>query len=292
MAVIIILFVHVILCILFTYIKRKNKNLKNENILPIVYAVPFFGALCLLILIIKEKKGDLGQQDFMHEQSSIMQALYKRIEVEEDMDMQVVPLEEAILINDSKVRHSLMINILHKNPNEYINILKRASSSDDTEVTHYASTMMMEIMTEYEKNLQQYEKKHKNHELDDEELREYILYLDEFIKSGLVSGNIQLLYEKRLLEIIEEYLKNHENAGKILFISIEICLNTGENEKAYSMLEKAIKKYPNDERLYRLLGHYYDKTNNMDAMKKMIEKIKSENIYLSQSGREWLEFWS
>ena len=62
-----------------------------------------------------------------------------------------------------KVRHSLMLDILHKNPNEYIAILQKARNSDDTEVTHYATTMMMEIQTEYEKKLQQYEKTYKEH---------------------------------------------------------------------------------------------------------------------------------
>ena len=33
-------------------------------------------------------------------------------EVEENADMQVVPLEEALLVNDAKVRHSLMVSVI------------------------------------------------------------------------------------------------------------------------------------------------------------------------------------
>ncbi len=258
--------------------------------MPIVYAVPFFGALCLLCRVRTERKCELGKRAIGLEKDSIMKGRFKKIQVEDNDDLQVVPLEEALLVNNAKVRHSLMLNILHKNPNEYLEILQRASNSNDMEVTHYATTMMMEILTEYEKNIQKYDIDYKKNG-DVEILKEYILYLDEFIKSKLISGNIEIIYRRRLADLIAEYARKKDNIGKIIFINIENNLMLGENQKAFELLETAKEKYSYDERIYRLYGHYYDNVRDYNSLKEMISEIKQKNMYFSKAGREWLTFW-
>ena len=290
--VISLLVIHVEICIFITLAYKRERGLHGEAILPIVYAVPVFGALCFLMRIWIEEKRHLGEKDIAHDFSDVMKGRYQKIEVEENSDMQVVPLEEALLVNDAKVRHSMMLNILHKNPNEYIGMLQRASNSDDMEVTHYATTMMMEIMTEYEKKLQEYEKLYQKNPADQKMLREYILYLNEFIHSKLATGNIERIHRKNLAKLLEEYLSGREQAGKLIFISIENYLLLEENERAQELLEQAKKEYSDDERVYRLYGHYFHSIRDYESIQKMVSYIKEHNIYLSHEGRDWLTFWS
>ena len=37
-----------------------------------------------------------------------------------------------------------MMKLLHANPEQYVELLKRVTLSDDVELTHYASTSMMD----------------------------------------------------------------------------------------------------------------------------------------------------
>lgn len=288
--VFVILLLHIALCVHIFYVKKKDKILRSQNIMPFVCAVPFFGAVCFSICAWKGKNHLLGNLDSDMKQKDILKGRYQRIEVDEDADIQVVPLEDALLVNDAKVRHSLMLDILHKNPNEYIGILQKARNSDDAEVTHYATTMMMEILTEYEKRLQEYDQEyHKS--MQGERLREYILYLQEFIGTGLVSGSIERLYRERLRDLLKSYFAISKKAGKMIFISIENYLWLGDVQMASEQLQLAGKEYPQDERMFMLYGEYFDQIRDYQSMKKMIAYMKSHHIYLSREGREWFSFW-
>ncbi len=293
---IILLIVHVIICILAWLAKRGDDSLVLENLMPIVIAVPFFGALAFalryrMVKKAKAKRREIGLEDF-----NVITGHYKRIEVDDNADVEVVPLEEALAVNDSKTRHSLMLNILHGSPEEHIDMLQKARNSNDTEVTHYATTMMMEILTDYETNLQNYEKRRSEEkeygdETDKNLLKEYIEYLNRFIESGLVSGAIEREYRQRLASLCEEYEQSGESMGRLIFISIRNYLQLGDNDNARVHLQRAAEEYRNDERVLLLYGQYFDGMHDYASIHNMITYIDENDIYLSREGREWIEFW-
>lgn len=291
--VMILILLHIVVCIVVTFHRKHVASVRRENVMPLVYAVPFFGAVCYGVRLYEDRRHRLGGRDTDMKPKDIMKGRYQRIQVEENEQEQVVPLEEALLVNDAKVRHSLMLDILHKNPNEYIAILQKARNSDDTEVTHYATTMMMEIQTEYEKKLQQYEKTYKEHK-DEAFLREFILFLQEFIDSGLLSGNIVTVYRKRLGSLLTDYfaLRGSNKKGRLIFTAIENDLILENNEEAGELLQQAALEYPVDERLYMLYGHYYDNIRDYASFQNMLDTIRKNGIYLSHEGKEWLSFWN
>ena len=78
---------------------------KNElkSLMPIVFAVPVFGALCLLVRLAGEKGRWIGTRTIGLEQGSVMTGQYMQIQVKEDGCKELVPLEEELLVNDNKV---------------------------------------------------------------------------------------------------------------------------------------------------------------------------------------------
>lgn len=282
---------HIAVCAWIRQIHLKKEKQHRDNILPLVYAVPVFGVLCYGLGLYLEQKNRLGKREIDHNNGSLLTGKYQKIEVSEDVDAQVVPLEEALVMNNEAVRHNLMIHILNKNPQDSLEMLQKARNSSDTEVTHYATTMMMEILTEYEKKLQEYEKQYQikpTREL----LREYILYMQEFIHSKLISGNVETVYRQKMAVLIDSYFLNQRQYGKMIFISIENYLKLGEMDKAGKQLELARMEYPNDERLIKLYGHYFDSLKQYDKIQELVKDIKENHIYLSHEGRDWLTFWS
>lgn len=282
---------HGIVCVLLYIVKRREKRIRLENLMPLVIAVPGFGAICFVVRLWKEKHRNRVARDTGLDKTDVMKGRYKKIRMEDNPVMEVVPLEEALLVNNARTRHALMLNILHEHPNEYVDMLQKARNSDDMEVTHYATTMMMELLTEYETGIQEYERRRQEEDFTPELLSEYILYVDEFIALKLIGGNIERIYRQRLAGLIAEYEQAARCSGRILFISIENDLLLGEYDKAYSRLERASEEYPEDERLLRMYGYYYDCTGNHEAFEKMLETIDENHIYLSLAGREWMEFW-
>lgn len=288
--VIIVLLIHIIVCVAVMMIRYRHKELALENLMPIVLAVPLFGALCFLLRWSAGKRKKLGGRPIGLDQEDVMNGRYMQIRVEE-ADADPVPLEEALLVNNESVHHDIMMGIIHSHPNEDAEILLRASSSEDVEVTHYAATMMMELMTEHEKKLQEYELRYQENQ-EPELLLEYISCFYEWIHSKLIENHIEYLYRQRLGELLEQYEKKTGSMGKLLLISVENHLELGENEKALEQLKAACKAYPEDERVYRLYGYYFEQVRDGPSFQKMVRDIKNQDCYLSRNAREWLTFWS
>ena len=91
--------------------------------------------------------------------SRVNEEIYKNnIRAASDTDKKVVPLEEALLINEPELRRELIMDVLNDNPEEYMDLLKQARMNEDVEVVHYAITAMVELSKEYDFRMQKLEK--------------------------------------------------------------------------------------------------------------------------------------
>ena len=146
------LLIHALVC-LGVYLCRRAEILKfSSQAFPLVALVPVWGLLAAATAEWNTRRHKSGAKLIDLEDLHINDYRLLGIE-EESTQMPVVPLEEAFLINDAATRRRLMVEILRQDPNQYIQLLQQARLNDDIEVTHYASTAMMEVQREYEIDL-------------------------------------------------------------------------------------------------------------------------------------------
>src|SRR5699024_3027342 len=117
------------------------------------------------------------------------------------------PLEEALSVNDAKTRRQLMLEILHQNPGAYVELLQQARMDDDIEVTHYASTAMMELQRDFEINLQRAEQEYEKQPDQPEKLDRCLYCLRKYIDSGLIEESILFVYRTRYAELLQKKLE-------------------------------------------------------------------------------------
>ena len=55
---------------------------------------------------------------------------------------QVIPLEEALLVNNPLQKRQLILSVLTEAPTSYYHLLQQARLNNDSEVVHYASTAL------------------------------------------------------------------------------------------------------------------------------------------------------
>lgn len=93
------------------------------------------------------------------EKLQVNEEIYKNnFRLREENDHDIVPLEEALLINDPEKRRKLIIDILNDDPSKYIELLEKARMNEDVEVVHYAITAMVELSKDYDSKLQTFER--------------------------------------------------------------------------------------------------------------------------------------
>jgi hypothetical protein len=258
----------------------------------IIFFVPIVGALIAWVNYNEVSRKKTGVRKIGMEKIKVLDVKYKRIEVSSDEDdAKIVPLEEAIAINDERTRRTLMLDILRKNPEEHIELMQRARLTNDTELTHYATTTMMELQSGYEQVINELEEARNRLPDDVGILKKLRRELKRYIESGLLTGNILTIYQKKLGDVLDGLLKAEPENKKYCLDRIENSLNQGKRGDVLGELERAEKKWPDEERVYRLMVSYYHSEHRGDMVQQVMDKIERNNVYLSNEGKQWFAFW-
>ena len=292
MILILFILIHLIISVVVFVLQDMNILKIRDRIYPIVYLVPYVGFMMLLVECIMDKRNRIGQREIDLDKLEITQVRYKQIKVPQKEENEVVPLEEAMAINDSKVRRSLILDILRKNPENYVAVLEKASLSSDTELSHYATTSMMAIQSRYEKSIAELEKEKERDKDNPIVLDDYATVLKNYINSGLISGQVLRIYQNKLNKVLEELKGLCPEKIKYRFDWIDNRLDIGNTAGVKAECEDLLKKWPGEERCYKSYMAYAFKISDKKLAMQILKEVKEKEVYLSRAGREWYDFWN
>ena len=138
------------------------------------------------------------------EKLKVKEELYKNIFVTQDASEQIVPLEDALLLNQPGVRRELIMDVLNDDPGEYMELLKKARMNDDVEVVHYAITAMVELSKDYDYRLQQIERRYARQPEDPAVLAEYCDFLEEYLEQGILEAQMNMDFTEEIFCVTKE----------------------------------------------------------------------------------------
>ena len=141
-----LILLHIVCCVL-VWLGIKTHLLKvKKYLMALVIFVPFWGTVCVLLLHLQMLTRRDNRIEPGVEKLRVNEEIYKNIfQAVSDTDKKIVPLEEALLINEPGVRRELIMDVLNDDPEEYMDLLKQARMNEDVEVVHYAITAMVEL---------------------------------------------------------------------------------------------------------------------------------------------------
>ena len=255
--------------------------------------VPVWGVAAMLVLEIRTRGDQTVTEEVGIEKLKINDAVYKSILVEDDpMEDQVVPLEEALLINSPVTRRELMMEVMYADPNDYVEQLKEARMNDDTEVVHYAVTALAELQKKYELQFQELEWRLSQDADDGDVIDEYLKVLDRYLSSGIAEGNDRKLKRKIYSRMLGEKLRRKPEKLSLWSEKARTDLEIGAYEEARREIAHILSKWKDQEDGYLLQIQYCAAKKDRQGIDKMLCLIKEREIYLTSKGRKELAFWS
>lgn len=284
--------IHLILCLIIYLCIRFRVLGFSEQLMPIICFVPIFGVLCAVGSEIISRMHKTGSRTTTLEELHLgdTDIRLKRLTPDEDEGM-VIPLEEAMSINDAGTKRQLMLDILRRSPDQFTALLQEACLDADIEVSHYASTAVMEIQREYEYDLQRAEKRYRQ-EKDNPIYRDQCIdSLKKYIDSGLIDENILFVYRHRLSEVLAEKMQDEPENMDAVLTAADNYLALNNMTEAEALAKSAVSKWPSREETWLAMLNIYDRMNNGEGIKEVISRIKANNVYLSNHGRSVLAFW-
>jgi hypothetical protein len=268
----------------------RKTNLRKAYIIPVIL-VPIAGPLMVLAITFLKI---LDKQD-------TMPLPLEAVEPEEDIlwrvlksyheNGNIVPLEEAILIDDVKTRRKFMLQTLYEDPLKYLDILMLAKNNDDVETSHYATTTISHMQREFQLATQRLGVEVDKHPEDLTLLDRYIETLEKYIVSGLLEEhllrNMRLLYK----EVLERKLARERNDKQTLIRTLRNNIELHDYASALNVSNLLTERWPDDEQTWIEAVRVCVEGEDHARLSEIVSEIKACRINWTKHGKEQISAW-
>ncbi|WP_432666258.1 hypothetical protein R9X47_07930 [Wukongibacter baidiensis] len=279
---------HLVLSCLIAFLGLDKIN-KQERFCNFIIALffPVGGYITVLILYLSRNKNPKEIEN----EPDIEDALILFTErFDRQRDTNIVPLEETLLINDTKVKREQLINALKKESSKYIDMLKVALRDEDVETSHYAASAIADIKGKLDLKLQAFSVEYEKNKLDTDVLKQYADTLEEYLNSNLLDEYARRKTIFTYIGVLENLLKSHGSNSDYYNRLINVLYEVNEIDKAKKYCKEYLENCKDEGAYLANLKYFYlikDKTGFNDVF----DSLLGSSIKLSNKGLSIIRFW-
>lgn len=285
----VLLLIHTLVCLVLSTLVKLGMLPVRGHMLPAMVLVPLWGPLLLVLCARGEAFGD-ALEDGTLESLRLNDEIRRGMQVQvREGDAGVVPLEEALIVNDPSDRRRLMLSMLTEDPDAYLAQLQEAKLNDDVEVAHYAATAVVQISKESDLKLQQLERAFKT-DPSTENLDAYCDYLGEYLASGLAEGRVAQIQRQQYARLLARRCEREDGAALRIRYATALA-DAGELDEAEAVATQLVADTPDEQEAWMLCLRLAVMRRDGEAVQQVIDAIDNQHVYLSAENREKLAFW-
>ena len=288
---ILVIVVHIFLALAYAILILFGRSrLRKEYIIPLCF-IPIFGPFAALVIEFMILAGEQGRRNSDLERlaldDDILWTTLRSFHEKGDL----VPLEEAVLIDEVKIRRRSMLETLYGDPIKYLDVLNVAKHNEDIETSHYATTTISKAQKDFQLSIQKYALELESHPDDPKVLDAYIETLRKYIQSGLLEEsllrNLRIVYSK-VLDRKLVMVKQDKNA---LIEKLRNAVELEDYAGAFDTSHLLSKYWPEDEQTWIEVLRVCVEGKDYAQLKKTIEEVRHREIVWTEQGGEQLSPW-
>ena len=285
----VLLLIHMLVCLVLSTLVKLGMLPVRGHMLPTMVLVPLWGPLLLVLCARGEAFGD-ALEDGTLESLRLNDEIRRGMQVQvREGDAGVVPLEEALIVNDPSDRRRLMLSMLTEDPDAYLAQLQAAKLNDDVEVAHYAATAVAQISKESDLKLQQLARAFKT-DPSTENLDAYCDFLGTYLDSGLAEGRVEQIQRQQYARLLARRCEREDGAAlRIRYVTA--LADAGELDEAEAVITQLVADTPDEQEAWMLCLRLAVMRRDGEAVQQVIDAIDNQHVYLSAENREKLAFW-
>lgn len=286
----VLLLVHALVCLVLWTLMKLGLLPVRGHMLAVMALVPLWGPLLVVLLIARSAVFGDDLKDATLEALRINDDMHRSMLVQgREGDDGVVPLEEALIVNDPGDRRRLMLSMLTEDPDAYLAQLQAAKLNDDVEVAHYAATAVAQISKESDLKLQQLERAFKT-DPSAQNLNVYCDYLGTYLASGLAEGRVAQIQRQQYARLLARRCERED--GLALRVRYATALaDAGEVDEAEDVADQLVADAPDEQDVWMLCLRLAVLRHDGEMVQRVIDAVDKQHVYLSAENREKLGFW-
>lgn len=286
----VLLLIHALVCLVLWTLMKLGLLPVRGHMLAVMVLVPLWGPLLVVLLSVRSAVFGDDLKDATLEALRINDDMHRSMLVQgREGDDGVVPLEEALIVNDPGDRRRLMLSMLTEDPDAYLAQLQAAKLNDDVEVAHYAATAVAQISKESDLKLQQLERAFKT-DPSAQNLNAYCDYLGTYLASGLAEGRVAQIQRQQYARLLARRCERED--GLALRVRYATALaDAGEVDEAEDIAERLVADTPDEQDVWMLCLRLAVLRRDGEMVQRVIDAVDKQHVYLSAENREKLAFW-
>lgn len=286
----VLLLIHVLVCLVLWTLMKLGLLPVRGHMLAVMVLVPLWGPLLVVLLSVRSAVFGDDLKDATLEALRINDDMHRSMLVQgREGDDGVVPLEEALIVNDPGDRRRLMLSMLTEDPDAYLAQLQAAKLNDDVEVAHYAATAVAQISKESDLKLQQLERAFKT-DPSAQNLNDYCDYLGTYLAFGLAEGRVAQIQRQQYARLLARRCERED--GLALRVRYATALaDAGEVDEAEDVAERLVADTPDEQDVWMLCLRLAVLRHDGEMVQRVIDAVDKQHVYLSAENREKLAFW-
>lgn len=254
-----------------------------------VIALLFFGISHIVYLLVFWRGTDLADVIFSKER------VKTNIRADEEVERDIIPLEEAILVNEKKNLRMVMMNIMRKDIKDSLSSITLALDSEDSETAHYAAAVLSDELNKFRLYVQKLRLQIKEEGSEQTESEEMLLdYMDHILKQHVFSNHEQRKFVETMDETAESlYEKNP--SGFTLDRYEAVCqriLEMKDYENAEKWCLRMEEQYPDELKAYTCKLKLYFARQDRKAFFETMEALKNSDVVINNETLELIRIFS
>lgn len=248
-----------------------------------VVAPLFFIMGHLFYLVVFSRSADLTDVIFSKERTRT------HMKADEERERDIIPLEEALLINEKKNLRRVMMNVIREDIRNSLASITLALDSADSEASHYAAAVLSDELNKFRIYVQKLWKQVGEEGPEETECEELLLdYMDDLLKQRIFSEHEQRKFVG-ILEETAESLYGKAPSRLTLKWYEDVCLRTLEVKDFDSCgkwCDRMAARFPQELAGYTCRLKLYFAGQRREAFFETLESLKKSNVVLDNETLE------
>lgn len=238
----------------------------------------FLGFSHILYLVFSKR--DVDMTDVSFSRAKIKN--YAPADIERDIN--IAPMQETLIVSDVRRRRKMLLDVLKRDIRRSLGAIAIALDNPDSETSHYAASVIMDVLSEFRGNVQNMYSKLKA-DPEDFDLGSLLLeYIHEVLLQNILAGDEKRAYTYMEDEIGDLMFKYHPERmeGFQYRWLMEELIGIGEYPVAEKWSGRAMKNRNYQLDTYIGSMKLYFTYNDKDAFFRCMDQLKKSGIVVNK----------
>lgn len=286
---------YLLMCCFYAYDKFWNTGSIQEALFTVILCVLLPGAGFVIVWMkdyYARKRQDKDFSEIFQGASFFQDELKVLRPINSERDTNIVPMEEALIVNDYELRRKMVMNtLMEDNTMDYLQVLKEALENEDSETSHYASSIIMQLQAGIQNRMIERQREFQENPGDREIMEQYEKELYELLDSGVVETDNLRKYFLQYHALSQEIFREEKPEEIYFQHTVQVYFLEKNYAAAAAVVERYLKQYPKSEDavLCKIKQCIYTKDHR--ELERFMESLSGRPVVLTQKTLEYIRFF-